>query len=61
MITGASDGLGKEYAFQLARKGWNLLLVSRTEAKLKALASELEKKYAGVQTKVLAMDFARER
>lgn len=59
MITGASDGLGKEYAFQLARKGWNLLLVSRTESKLRTLASELEEKYAGVRTKILAMDFAK--
>lgn len=59
MITGASDGLGKEYAFQLARKGWNLVLVSRTESKLKTLASEIEQKYDGVQTKILAMDFAR--
>lgn len=59
MITGASDGLGKEYAVQLARKGWNLVLVSRTEAKLQTLASELEEKYPGVKTKILAMDFAK--
>lgn len=59
MITGASDGLGKEYATQLARKGWNLVLISRTESKLQTLASELEEKYAGVKTKILSMDFAR--
>ena len=27
MITGASDGLGKQYAFELAREGFNIVLV----------------------------------
>jgi len=60
-VTGASDGLGKEYAIQLAQKGFNLVLVSRTEAKLSTLASEIEHKYAGsaIKTKTLPMDFAR--
>ncbi len=63
MVTGASDGLGKEYAIQLAQKGFNLLLVSRTESKLKALEEELMQKYVGayVQTKILAMDFSLNR
>jgi 17beta-estradiol 17-dehydrogenase / very-long-chain 3-oxoacyl-CoA reductase len=59
VVTGASDGIGKEYAIQLAQKGFNLVLVSRTQTKLVALASEIEQKYAGVRTKVLPMDFAR--
>lgn len=41
VITGASDGIGKEFASQLAKKKFNLLLVSRTESKLQALAQEL--------------------
>lgn len=60
MVTGASDGIGKEYAQQLAGKGFNILLVSRTKSKLDTLASELQSKY-NVQTKVLAMDFAANR
>ncbi|CAG9974078.1 unnamed protein product [Clonostachys byssicola] len=59
VITGASDGLGKEYATQLAAKSFNLVLVSRTESKLEALAKELQQKYPKVQTKILAMDFAK--
>lgn len=55
VVTGASDGLGKEYAKQLAAKGFNIVLVSRTQSKLDALASEL----SGVQTKVLAMDYSQ--
>jgi 17beta-estradiol 17-dehydrogenase / very-long-chain 3-oxoacyl-CoA reductase len=35
------------------------VLVSRTQAKLSTLASELEQSYAGVKTKILPMDFSR--
>ena len=59
MVTGASDGIGKEYSLQLAAKGFNIVLVSRTKSKLEQLAGEIESKYAGVKTKTLAMDFSR--
>ncbi|KAH8551240.1 hypothetical protein BGW37DRAFT_495357 [Umbelopsis sp. PMI_123] len=58
VITGASDGIGKEFAMQLAKKKFNLLLVSRTESKLQELAKELEQAH-GVQTKTYAMDFTK--
>ncbi|KAI1824561.1 hypothetical protein F4861DRAFT_505446 [Xylaria intraflava] len=58
VVTGASDGLGKEFATQLAAKGFNLLLVSRTLSKLETLQNELKAKYAGLQTDILAMDFS---
>ncbi|KAK0643818.1 hypothetical protein B0T16DRAFT_355511 [Cercophora newfieldiana] len=60
VVTGASDGIGKEFAAQLAAKGFNIVLVSRTQSKLDALAAELEQKYSGVQTKVLAMDYTKD-
>lgn len=59
MITGASDGLGKEFALQLASSGFNILLVSRTASKLTALEEEITSKYPSAQTKSLAMDYAR--
>ncbi|KAL2012493.1 hypothetical protein VTN00DRAFT_18 [Thermoascus crustaceus] len=58
LITGASDGIGKEFALQLARAGFNLVLVSRTASKLTALADEIASKNS-VETKLLSMDFAR--
>ncbi|EMC93498.1 hypothetical protein BAUCODRAFT_76175 [Baudoinia panamericana UAMH 10762] len=57
VVTGASDGIGKEYALQLAQKGFNIFLVSRTQSKLEALASEIQQS-CRVETKTLAMDFA---
>ncbi|KAI1292474.1 hypothetical protein EDD11_008724 [Mortierella claussenii] len=58
VITGATDGIGKEFAFQLAEKKLNIVLVSRTESKLKAIAEELEQKY-NIETKHYAMDFTK--
>lgn len=31
VVTGASDGLGKHYAFELAREGLSVLLIARNE------------------------------
>ncbi|KAJ5729331.1 uncharacterized protein N7483_003839 [Penicillium malachiteum] len=59
VVTGASDGLGKEFALQLAKAKFNVVLVSRTESKLVALGEEITKQYPKVQTKTLAMDFAQ--
>lgn len=37
LVTGASDGIGKEYSLQLAKEGFNICLVSRTRSKLEAV------------------------
>ncbi|KAK5138129.1 hypothetical protein LTR08_004824 [Meristemomyces frigidus] len=60
VVTGASDGIGKEYALQLAHKGFNILLVSRTQSKLDTLAAEMQR-MCNVECKTLAMDFAANR
>ncbi|KAI6824346.1 Very-long-chain 3-oxoacyl-CoA [Hortaea werneckii] len=57
LVTGASDGIGKEYALQIAQKGYNILLVSRTQSKLDSLSTEIQR-LCNVQTKCFAMDFA---
>ncbi|KAF2859638.1 estradiol 17-beta-dehydrogenase-like protein 12-b [Piedraia hortae CBS 480.64] len=57
LVTGASDGIGKEYALQLAKLGYNILLVSRTQSKLDAIVSDL-KKGSSIDAKAFAMDFA---
>lgn len=44
LITGASEGLGKEFARIAAREGRNVILTARSEAKLRALADEIGEK-----------------
>ncbi|TYQ15697.1 UNVERIFIED_CONTAM: 3-oxoacyl-[acyl-carrier protein] reductase/hypothetical protein [Acetivibrio alkalicellulosi] len=43
LITGASKGIGKELAIKCAKEKMNLILVARTEDKLKELKGKLEK------------------
>lgn len=56
LITGATDGIGKAYAKALAKKGLNVVLVSRTLSKLEDVAKEIESE-SKVQTKVITADF----
>lgn len=58
VVTGATDGIGKAYAFKLAKRGLNIVLISRTEAKLNAVKAEIEEKYPSVQVKVVICDYS---
>ena len=51
LVTGSTDGIGKAYAFALAKKGLNIILVSRSPFKLQNVAAELEQKYSKIKTK----------
>jgi short-subunit dehydrogenase len=46
LITGASSGLGLEFAKQFAKKGENLVLVARRKEKLEQIKLELEQKHS---------------
>ncbi|XP_055616640.1 very-long-chain 3-oxoacyl-CoA reductase [Toxorhynchites rutilus septentrionalis] len=56
LVTGATDGIGKAYAKALAKKGLNVVLVSRTLSKLEDIAKEIESE-SKVQTKIIVADF----
>nr|ADF80270.1 17-beta hydroxysteroid dehydrogenase 12 [Haliotis diversicolor supertexta] len=58
VVTGCTDGIGKAYAEQLAKKGPNIVLMSRTQSKLDDLAKDLEGRFH-IQTRVIAVDFTQ--
>lgn len=57
IVAGASEGLGAEYAKELAARGLNLVLVARRLELLQSLSAYLTGKY-GVRTKLLPLDLA---
>jgi uncharacterized protein len=57
LITGASLGIGLEFAKTFAAAKNNLVLVARSEDKLKALATELQNKF-GITVKIIAADLS---
>lgn len=58
LITGASSGLGVEYAKLFAADGHDVVLVARSEGKLRELAGELSQKH-GVKAHVYPADLSR--
>ncbi|XP_032979430.1 17-beta-hydroxysteroid dehydrogenase type 3 [Rhinolophus ferrumequinum] len=59
VITGAGDGIGKAYSFELARRGLNVVLISRTLEKLQAVAAEIEWT-TGSSVKIIQADFTKD-
>ena len=59
LITGASSGIGKEYAAHIAAQGLNIAVVARSEEKLRAMEKELIAKYQ-VNVKVIVADLTSE-
>lgn len=58
LVTGASSGLGADFAKQLAQKGWNLVLTARRRDRLENLAESLRRD-SGVDVLVVDGDLAQ--
>lgn len=59
LITGASSGIGKEMARELAAQKFDLVLVARSESALEQLSQEVVSKH-GIQTRVIALDLVQD-
>lgn len=53
------DGIGKAYAFALAKQGISIVLISRTEAKLQEVKKEIETKYSGIEVTYIVCDYSK--
>ncbi|GMG16616.1 unnamed protein product [Phytophthora fragariaefolia] len=56
LVTGASSGLGREMAYQLAEKGHSLLLAARSESVMERMQAEIEQVHDAVKVSVCACD-----
>lgn len=59
LVTGASSGIGAEFARALAARGSDLVLVARREDRLTALANELEQNH-GIHCRTVAWDLSED-
>lgn len=57
LVTGASSGLGVDFAKQLAAMGCHLILVARREERLRAVQQEISAAH-GVEVEIILMDLA---
>ncbi|KAG0456430.1 hypothetical protein HPP92_024218 [Vanilla planifolia] len=58
VVTGSTDGIGLSLAFQLARRGLNLVLVGRNPDKLRDVSAGIRDKYPKVRVETVLIDFA---
>ena len=57
LVAGASQGLGAEFADQLAARGLNLVLIARSADKLTTLATQIHQQHS-VEVRTLAIDLS---
>ena len=58
LVTGASSGIGEQFALQLGRRGHNLVLTARSEDRLRALAKQLHSDRPGIAVEAITADLA---
>ncbi|XP_042690651.1 inactive hydroxysteroid dehydrogenase-like protein 1 isoform X1 [Centrocercus urophasianus] len=60
VVTGSTDGIGKAYAEELAKRGVNIILISRSKEKLEAVSRNISETYK-VETDFIVADFSKGR
>jgi 17beta-estradiol 17-dehydrogenase / very-long-chain 3-oxoacyl-CoA reductase len=59
IITGASDGIGKNYAYELARRDFNIVLHGRNATKLHHVRTELHNEFPHLSFRVIIADASK--
>ncbi|CAD8092571.1 unnamed protein product [Paramecium sonneborni] len=59
LITGGAGGIGREFALDLARKGFNLIIVDFNQASLDSIQQEIKSIKSDLMVKTLLIDFAQ--
>ena len=60
IVTGASSGIGKEFARILGREGFDLTVIARTESRLQILANEIQSSHPGCKVTVRPCDLSND-
>uniref|UniRef100_A0A914PAL7 Uncharacterized protein n=1 Tax=Panagrolaimus davidi TaxID=227884 RepID=A0A914PAL7_9BILA len=58
IVTGSTDGIGKAYAIELGKKGFNLILIARNSLKLKNVKEEMLKECKNIEIETIVYDFS---
>ena len=56
LVTGASEGIGKSYALELAKAGYNIKICARSVDKLQNVAEEAKRLNPAIKTEVVRLD-----
>ncbi|KAF3488716.1 hypothetical protein F2Q69_00054163 [Brassica cretica] len=56
MVTGATDGIGRAFAHELAKHGLNLILVSRNPSKLASVSDDFRQEFPQIKIKIIPFD-----
>lgn len=59
IVTGATEGIGKSIAFELGKKRFNLIIISRNQQKLESTKQDILKQYPGITIDICAIDFSK--
>ena len=59
LVTGGSEGIGKEFVLNLAKSGFNIAICSRSISKLDDAKKEVEAKYPNIEVRSYPLDFSK--